>query len=328
MLTTVSPLRGWMLDLSVALDAHQPGFAGSYLRASNERRQVIAAYCAQQVHEGTPLREVGEFLSGARHKTILQRAFGDVPPGLRGSLAKAGAQPHDRRFYWSLYRFLSAPRHPRLATTVRQMPLLDFPRLRILNILPEEVCAPNVVEAIGEVSTAKDVARLIDLLIENGVDRRALNKAITSVSDAKQLTKLWDRWAGRCRLPESPVKPSAGYRPVETADDLRRLARRYRNCAARYLPEALEGSSAFGEILPGAGQPGMVVHLRNRPQGWEIDGLFLKHNGRPNSVQREHAEDFLHAAGVKRREKVGGPEGEWSSLRRLTSTPFWGFDED
>lgn len=327
MLDTISPLRGWMLNLSVALDAYFPGFAGSYLRASDERRQVIAAYCAGWAYDDTLLRDVADFLISARHKAILQAAFGEIPAGLRGALAKAGGQPHDRRFYPTLYRFLAAPRHARVAAAVRQMPALDFPRLRILNMLPEEVCAPNVVEAVRDVSTAKDVVRLIELLVSHGIDRQALGTAISSVSNGRQLTRLWDRWAARCPLPASPVKASAGYRPVETADDLRRLARRYRNCAARYVPEALEGTSAFGEILPADGQPGVVVHLRHRADGWEIDGLFLKHNGRPNPDQREHACDFLHAAGVKRRETANVPEGEWSSLRRLTLRPLWDYGE-
>lgn len=327
MLCTIATLSGWMLDLVVELDMHHPGFAGAYLRSSHERRQVIADYCSSSTFEPAERANVAVFLMRSGHKAILREAHSAVPTGLRGALARSGGQPHDRRFYSTLHRLLSAPRHGRVVTAISQMPLIDFPRLRILNLLPEEACTPGVVEALGDVKTAKDAVKVIELLVANGVDRHALGKAITSVSDRQQLTKLWDRWAARCRLPASPVKAAPGYRPIETADGLRRLARRFRNCAARYVPEALDGFSAFGEFLPNNGSPGMIVHLRLRGGGWEIDGLFTKHNGRPAPEERQRARDFLHAAGVRLREHVKQPEGPWRSLHRLTSRMVWDLDD-
>lgn len=328
MFNAITPLSGWMLDLTVELDAHHPGFAGAYLRSSPERRQVIAAYCSSSTFASIERADVAAFLLRSGHKAILREAYSMVPTGLRGALARSGGQPHDRRFYSTLHRLLSAPRHGRMVKTISQMPMIDFARLRILNLLSEMACTPSVIEALGDVNTAKDAVKVIELLVANGVDRHALGKAITSVSDRQQLTKLWDRWAARCRLPAPPVKAADGYRPVQTADDLRRLARRFRNCAARYLAEALDGFSAFGEFLPSEGSPAMVVHLRLRPDGWEIDGLFTKHNGRPAPEDRQRARDFLHAAGVRRAEQVKKPEGPWRSLHRLTSRMVWDLDDD
>ena len=322
---TISPINGWMLDLTVALDAHNPGFAGAYLRASNERRQVIAAYCAKVVPDEAAFPTTATFLSTAGHKSILQSAFGDVPVGLRGVLGRAGSQPHDRRFYTTLHKFLAEPRHPAMATAIRRIPKIDFARLRILNMLPPDICAPTVVELVGDIMTAKDVVRLFELLVCSGVDREALARALRSLTDSKQMSKFWDRWVSDCPLPSSPLDQLPLCRPVRTAGALFSLARRYRNCAARYAPEALEGGSAFGEMLPSGGRPGMVVHLRRKRGVWTIDGLFLRQNGRPDPGQREEAYALLAQVGVKLPERAAADEGEWSSLRRLTFRP-WDFE--
>lgn len=327
MTIAVLPLCGWMLDLAVAFDAHHPGFAGGYLRASNERRQVVASYCAKIAPGDANLAAAATFLSGAGHKAILQAAFGGVPTGMRGALARSGAQPHDQRFYTTLHRLLASPRHPAIASTIRQMPQIDFDRLRILSILPSEVCAPNVVEVIGEVSTAKDVARLVELLVNNGVEREPLGAAIRSVGDAKQFSRLWDRWVAACPLPRSPLHAMPNCRAVATAGELMALAHRYRNCAARYVPEALEGTSAFGELHSIGGRPGMVVHLRPNRGQWSVEGLYLKQNGRPDPDYREIAYELLSSVGVERPGRSRDAEGQWSSLRRLTSRPFWDFAE-
>jgi hypothetical protein len=190
MLNTITPLSGWMLDLGVELDAHYPGFVGAYFRASNERRQVIAAFCASAKHSITSPSEVAAFLARSSHRTILKEAFGEVPHGMRGALARAGGQPHDGRFYSTLHRLLTEPRHARVVSAISQMPLLDFPRLRILNMLPEEVCTPGVVAALQDVETAKDAVKLIELLVANGVDRGALGQAISAVVDRQQLMRV------------------------------------------------------------------------------------------------------------------------------------------
>jgi hypothetical protein len=91
MINTIAPLTGWALDSVAELDRHAPGFAGSYLRASDERRQVIAAYLAVApipFDDGHRARLSADFLGGADHRAILRAGFGSVPVGLRGALAR------------------------------------------------------------------------------------------------------------------------------------------------------------------------------------------------------------------------------------------------
>ena len=327
-MTTIAPLSGWMLDLAAELDEHRAGFAGAYLRASNERRQVIAAYCSAVLPQAEQRGPVADFLLRSNHRDILGAAYGSVPVGFRPALSRAGGHPHDPDFYQELHRLLASPRHSRLAAAIQQMPAIDLPRIRILNILPEDICSPGVVEALGSVNVAKDALQVIDLLIQNGVARDGLTCAINQAKDKKQLTRVWERWAGRCRLPAQPVQAAPGYRPIETVAELRRMARRYQNCSMQFSVEALDGHSAFGEFLKQDGLHEMVVHLRRLNGIWEIDGLFLKQNRRPSVEQRERAHEFLLAVGISQRERPKKAEGQWGSLRRLTSRMLWDLEEE
>lgn len=327
MLKKVEPFTGWMLNLAVALDEHLPGFAAHYLRASNEKRQVIAAFCAKRELSRPNIADAADFLMRGRHRTILHAGFGDVPVGFRGALARAGAQPHDPRFYRTLHRLLAKPPHSRIVSTITGIQRLDFQRIRILAILPEDLCSPEIVRAIHDIETAKSAIKVTGLLVEHGVDRSELTRAVRSAKDGEHLARLWKRWAVRCRLPDQPVAATQSYRPIQTAAELHRMARRYRNCSMRYLIEALDGFSAFGEFHPSDDGPGMVAHLRRRNERWEIEGLFLKSNARPNLDRRMEAYEFFAGAGITKRELDRVPEGAWSSLIRLTSPLHWDFED-
>jgi len=327
MSSTVASLNGWMLETIVEIDQHRPGFAGTYLRSSNERRQVIAAFCAVQKDQEA-LRKDADFLLAARHQTVLAKAFRRVPTGLRGALARAGAQPHDKRFYSVLARTLTSPPHARVVQAINQLSSIDLTRLRILRMLPPEVCAPAVVEALDDVRTTKDAVALVELIVSSGVDRQALATAITAVSNKAQLGRLWDRWAARCHFPAPPVHSGVGYHAISNGVELREMVRRYQNCSMRYLVEVLNGFSAFGVFPSESGEAGMVVHLRLRAGRWEIEGFYGKHNSRPDRADRERATRFLISAGVAERTTVKNPSGPWDALRRLNARWMYEVDED
>lgn len=328
MLSSVSPLNGWMLDTAVELDTHHLGFAGSYLRASTERRQVIAAFCASPSwKESRANAEVAEFLLRAGHKMILREGYGSVPNGFRGALARASSQPHAARFYMQLHALLAGANNGKAVSTISQLPKFDLNILDIISILPPAVCSPPVVRAMCDVSYTEQALKLIDLLVTHGVDRGALHTAIAKVETRAQLMSLWKRWALRCAFPAQPVAASSGYQPIATADELRSMARRYRNCSMRYLTEVLNGFGAFGEFLPSKGRRGMIVHMQLRSEGWQIKDFFLRDNMSPSAARRQGASEFLVAAGVKPRRVREKQTGEWDSLERLTSFAMFDLDE-
>ena len=318
MLNIIAPLTGWALDSVAELDRHAPGFAGAYLRASDERRQVIAAYLAVApipFDDGHRARLSADFLGGADHRAILRAGFGSVPTGLRGALARSGPQPFDRRYYERLFKLLKRPPHRSIISTINQLPMLDHDRLRIAQRLPAQVCCANVVSVITSVREARDVAALIDLLIANGADADALFAAIRSVESARALAGVWQRWSRRMTFGDHPVPASTAYLPIVGAHDLRRLGLRFNNCAERYIVGCLDGLDAFAEFKSNG--KAIVVHLRRKQKEWVVEGMFGKHNACPPPDVRSEAIDYLAQHGVSEkplRETISGP---WEVLNRL-----------
>jgi len=287
----------WALALAVEIDRRDVGFCGEFLRASDERRQVIAAYLACRKPRRS--QSEGEFLSTSDHRSILAAAFGDVPVGMRGALRRSGPMIHDQQFY----RLLDIVRH-----------------------LPESICRANVVLSIDTAEECRDVKTGFNLLVSRGVDPSALAAAIRKVRTHRELTNLWKRWVLKARLPRHPVPPSAEYRPIETGHELQNLARNYRNCARRYLPSLFdeEGGDAFAEITHGGHSA--VIHLRRDGGDWQLEGIHGHRNRRPREGLRERISQYLEVHGVRLQPRARKGLTDWATLERLMSRHRFGFE--
>ena len=320
--SNIVPVQGWMLDQIVEFDRHHSGFAGDYLRASVERRQVIAAYLSGKQLATEQMASIGAFLAQADHQSILGAAFGNVPTGYRGALGRAGAQPHQRRFYTLLFEMFSNPKHPEITRALGQARNLDTKTLAILRNLPPSICTANVADAVEGIGAATDLAALLSLLVSHGVDEQAFTAALRKVTSNGQLVECVTRWTLKVALPEHPVPESLIYRPVVVAADLRRLALRYQNCLRQYLTKALNGDHAFAEVMPSDGKRGLVVHLRRRESVWRVEGTFGHQNGQTCPALHRAALDHLRAHGVLERDRDRSTRGPWDVLTRLTSWRF------
>jgi hypothetical protein len=316
----ICSVDGWALDTVVALDAHSPGFAGAFFRASAERRQVIAAALAVAA-PATP-REAAlfaEFLSGSRHRDILSRTFGELPTGFRGALRRSGPKPHPRNFYRVLHQIFSDNTH--VAAAVRQLDTIDFVRLRVAQRLPRDLCSATLVQLIGDPRMSADVAALVRLFERSGVDRSSLAAAVRRVTTEKALSELWDRWSEKLPFPDHPVPPADHYVPVRTGAELRRLALKFRNCARRYLANVMQREAAFAEFR--FRDERGVVHLARRGGQWTLSGIFGFDNEMVSTALRSAATEFLGNHGIDTQSRARGAGGEWEVLRRLSGNHFF-----
>jgi hypothetical protein len=329
MLDSIKPIQGWALDTVVELDRHAAGFAGSYLRASHERRQVIAAYLASASNLFDDIdvaRNIAEYLCQADHRAILRAAYGSVPTGFRGTLKRSGSQPHSKQYYRKLHALLAAPPNSDLVRTLNQLPVLDMDRLRIVLRLPHEVCCVNVVNAINSPQKARDIAMLIKLLIDHGVEPQPLFDAVRKVETSKQLSSVWKRWVLMMMFSEHPIPASDCYTPITKASDLRRLALQYHNCAERYVSQCLDGIDAFAEYT-NIGQS-LVVHLRRKDGRWFVEGMFAKYNRSPEASLKVSALAYMERHGVMRKPPRERHVGQWDVLNRLSGFSHFDFDDD
>lgn len=320
----IFPVSGWCLARVVDLDRYAPGIAGSFLRASNERRQVIAALLAARPAPSSAEAavELAKLASGARHSEMLEAAFTIVPSGLRGALARSGPQPHSRSYYRILYDLLSAG-SASLAGVIQQLDSLDMCRLRTARSLPADICTVHLVKMISSARMATDVISLIDLLTRNGIERKGLAEALRRVTIDTQLPDFWDRWSQKLSFPPHPVNGTEDYVPITNGAELRRTALIYRNCARRYLAQVMEGQSAFAEFHL-AGKRA-VVHLGRSEGAWVLEGMFGKDNSMIPFDLRTAAASYLADRGIQTPQVASNVEGEWAALRRLSRSHMFGF---
>jgi hypothetical protein len=321
----IEPVSGWSLAYIAALDLHAPGAAGAFLRASDERRQVIAALFASKPFPrcGREAAALAEFVGTAKHAEILSAAFPTVPSGLRGALARSGPQPHSPSFYRLLRKVLSSPEHKAAAKAVNQLDRVDLERLLTARRLPDDICTAKIVKVVARPSIAVDVAALIELFSQHGVHRPSLAEAICRVSNSKQLSELWDRWSQKLVFPAHPVPASEHYVPITIGFELRRIALRYRNCARHYFTKIMEGEAAFAEFR--WTNKNAVIYLKRRGADWMLDGLFGKGNEMVPRDLQSSAEDYLRKCGVVTRPPSNRNDGEWSVLSRLSPRLMYDF---
>lgn len=318
----IASAQGWALDIAVELDRYSIGFAGRFLRASDERRQVIAAYFAMRLPpanalESSAMNEHAELLLEANHRRILADAFGSVPAGLRQALARSGSQPHDRQFYVKLHDVLTCPPHASFKAALGQVGKLDLTQIEILQRLPQRCCSARVAQIMGTVEYAERALALVGLLAASGVDSNALTAALATIDSRHQLRDFWQRWALKASFPEHPVPEGPNYRPVCSGAELAAMSLRLRNCGTRHLAGILEKKSAFAEAGDGKGR--VVVHLKCVRGKWVIDDVYGPRNGSADSRSEKLIIDHLGKWGVH--EVSQGPSaGAWDPLRRLTSS--------
>lgn len=324
-MTQHSSHSGWVLDLVVQIDRDHPGFCGEFFRASAERRQVIAAFLSARPPAPEHAAEIAQFLLSAGHNSILNKTYGEAPQGLRGALRRAGPVVPEHRFFGILYKLLSRPPHAEVVKCINRFPSLDLMKLRVLDILPENLCRTNVVQALPDVQSASDLISAFKLLVESGADEELLNAAICAVGERDGLAKVMKKALLRCRAPEHPVASSDFYRPISTAQELHRTASRFRNCAKNYTIEFLdeEAGHAFGEAC--LGNESAMVHLRRRSGDWQIEGVFGPRNYRPSNALREKIYSYLAPQGIRVREREYA-KSAWEPVRRVISNPIFGLD--
>jgi len=311
-MSAIEPLSGWLLDRAVLLDEAKPGFAGFMLRASAERRQVVAAYFATVEPADDLAEETAHFLMDCRHHSILHLAFEHVPVGFRAALARCGAKVHERDFYIRLWAIMTrGPQH--IVTAIRHVAKLNPERLAIITSLPADLCDHRISAKIKDKAQADDIVLAVDLLERRGLDRAAIIEALC------QSTKIADtikRWSLRIPFPRGPISASQHYRPVNNGVELAATAKRYRNCSRRYFTSLLEGDHAFGEFQQDD-QKALISF--DRSQGyWLVDGVYGYRNGDVPAGVSEAAYAFAARHGVLTRRATDRGDKPMEALRRLS----------
>ena len=313
-MTTITPITGWVLDAIIAHDEVCPGLAGHYFRASNERRQVIAAFLSSGGPNERRQDNIGDYLIRANHRSMLSQAYGSIPAGLRRALSKSGAQPHDASYYADLHDALAfGSRH--VVTAIMHATRLSPERFEIIKALPIDLCDSRIVERIKDVHHARDLIAVVELFGEKAGSRLGLVDAL--IRSSASLEAVVRRWCCRLEYVDRPIEECVSYRPVRNGVELHEIARRYQNCGRNYSATALVGESAFGEYVAEDGR--RVLICFDKTEGdWKLEGLYGRRNRSIAEDLATQARKFVSAHGIGDRWEPSGSDGDISrALHRL-----------
>lgn len=315
---SITPLDGWLLNEAVALDLAHPGFVGSLLRASTERRHVSAAFLAVSNIKEADRAEVATFLARADHRTILTAAFQEVPRGLRRALGKSSPKSHDAEYYKRLYRALAlGPAH--VVAAVQRMESLSPGRLTMIEMMPADLCDHRVVARLQGQDQASDLVKAVRLMAQNGIDRPKLVSAL--VSSTAAIESVIQRWMLRLPFPPGPIPEQCGFRPIRNGIELRDAALRYRNCSRHYLVGTLTGESAFGEFRHADGRLAMV-RFERRDGLWHLDGAYVVRNRSIPADIKEAVETLAGRHGIVEHRAHKSRDDDMAALRRFGRSIF------
>lgn len=311
----IEPCSGWMLDRIARLDAHYPGAAGHYLRASVERRQVIAAYCATHEFNATTAMEMAEFLVASGHRAILARTFPTVPHGLRGALGRAGVQHQPPELYPLLYKLLASPPHAAIVSAIAQLSEVTVDLLKVVQALPAFLCTANMAIAAGSEKTARMLRKLVPLMVAAGADEVGLVAALRTVRDREGLERAIYRWSLKLDFPPGPIAQSSSYTPITNGAMLKQIGLKYRNCIRTYPADILSRSTAFGEFRH---EDAAVLIEMHRESGiWVFNAAHGYRNRSSSRAIREAAEAFARRHGIFSRYSEPANDSGWEMLREI-----------
>lgn len=314
---STNSVSGWLLDRVVQIDVSAPGLAGAMFRCSNERRHVVACYLSlERPHtKFDDEAALGSFLIQARHHEILRAAFGSVPVGMRGALRRADKRTHPRRFYGYLFQILASDSRSATRALIAHLPRVNPAVLKTSRALSSDLQSPSLVATLRTSETARTVSRLVVLLEGAGVDRAAMCRVLTGAKSMEEVVAFASNWAFRAELPTHPVPQAECYIPIKHGADLKRLARRYRNCMANMLANVLDRRSAFALIRLDEAEA--VVHLVSHRGSWQLLEICGPKNTPPSSPLRAKAASYLKSYGIEQRRRFRSDASKWQPLRRL-----------
>lgn len=318
-MNVIEPISGWMLSAICVMDVVQPGFAGFTLRASAERRHVIAAFLSMVAIKDEGLNEIARFLVRCGHDEILRHACGNVPVGFRKALGRCGPQVHEREFYVRLKTLLTDG-STHVVKAVRHSTQLCPDRLDVIVGLAPDLCVVGIVAQVKGKQQAADLGMSVELMTLRGLDRDEIVKALIC---SKKISHTIRRWAFRMEFPRGPIPRSDHYTPICTGEELISAAKRLRNCSRRYFNALTSGEHAFGEFRH-AGEAVMISY--DRSQGyWVVAGVY-GYNNRPLQADMARAAyAFAAQYGVFDRVVRVRGDSALEALRRMSGSPFeWG----
>lgn len=307
----IAAARNWAIKQVAQVDIRRPGFAGHFLRASHERRQVISLYLACRGCDDLDVDRVDQLIGGS-HDAILNLAVEDVPQGLRGALRRAARKYHPQEFYVELIDVLRTE-DVKERRAFSHLAEIDLDLLKRWRLAPPELRCGHFISLFEDVDALAACLKAVETLVEAGISKADAINRLSQVKTKKALSTAFDKLLQKLKFRGFPLAGNPFITPVRTVGELRCIAKFFRNCSASFVFDGLEGRSLF-YVLQGE-QPVGLVHLEKERGEWIVSDIVGRSNRPlPPSIMMGALEYFegggiQHAANFR--------SSKWDAVRRF-----------
>lgn len=264
----------------------------AFVTAPTARRHLICLMLAGEPHDAGPV-DLARLLEAPLRKAV-RLAVDPAPDGLTRALERLGEIAWAPEDYRALVALLADPKP---AKTLRHADRIDPLQVRTLNALPRPLRDAGGVAVRVTAAQAKLLAEA-HALLSHRLPEDVLAQRIAVWTRAPSAKALFSLVADdfRRELPKPPHPGTERLRPLETATAIRDAARRYRNCLANYVDDAIDRRCAIYEWLPA---PGAVIELTPDPYfGWRLDQARLENNKSVDEATRAAIVEELRGMGI------------------------------
>lgn len=253
----------------------------AYLVASFRRRATWHCYLAMTYGDPdnprkvTYAEEVRKKLLCRSADALLSEAFGTLPEGFVKAVERLPQSAQSYRLYGLLHSQMTHSKDVRKAYA--HTASLNPKTIEKLNMLPAKLKSVALAEMISDTRDIETLAFIVDMLGRNG-DDSICAAIVENANQGKPITGLLRRAYNATAFPKQLVPNSDHCRYISNGFELRKLAHRFNNCLADYIPESIRGEIQVYEWLIDS-RPACVVSIRfDHPFGARITEIKGKKN--------------------------------------------------
>jgi hypothetical protein len=264
----------------------------SFVTAPTARRHLICLMLATDAGARAPVA-LSQLLEAPLRKAV-RLVVDPAPDGLSRALDRLGEIAWEAEDYRALLALLADPKP---AKTLRHAARIEPAQVRTLSALPKPLRDAGGAATRVTAGQARLLAEA-HVLLSRRLPGEVLARRIAVWTRAPTAKALFNLVADdfRHELPKPPHPGTDRLRPLETAAAIRDAARRYRNCLASYVDDAIDHRCAVYEWLPA---PGAVIEVTPDTYfGWRLDQARLENNKAVDEVTRAAIVEELRGMGI------------------------------
>ena len=264
----------------------------AFVTAPTARRHLVCLMLALETEARAPVDLA--LLMDAPLRKAVRLVVDPAPDGLTRALERLGEIAWTPEDYRGLVTLLADPKPAKI---LRHAERIEPVQVRTLCALPRPLRDAGGAAARVTAGQARLLAEAHALLARR-LSAEVLAQRIAIWTRAPTAKALFNLVADdfRRELPKAPHPGTERLKPLETTAAIRDAARRYRNCLASYVDDAIDHRCAVYEWLPA---PGAVIEvIPDSYFGWRLDQARLENNKSVDEATRAAIIEDLRIMGI------------------------------